>query len=128
MSDEHAYELRAVLIDIASLYLICSCGWELNLGRVTDMETLNKACVEHDPRMFPWNVPMNECPNAPHRGPEGPNEDMAQCGFCWAPTYALRPWGETFGEHLPDCSLPVWHESYCQPGGSGHPPARSVRG
>jgi len=68
------------------------------------------------------------CPKGPHRPPEGPNEDLAQCAECWSPTYAMRPEGETYGEHLPDCSLPLRHESYCQPGGSGHPPAVKVRG
>jgi hypothetical protein len=44
------------------------------------------------------------------------------------PTHSKRPAGETFGDHLPDCSLPVDHESYCQPGGSGHQTAETVRG
>lgn len=64
----------------------------------------------------------------PHRGPQGPNEDIGQCSYCGMPNRTLRAAGETFGEHLPDCSLPIDHESYCVPGGSGHPTARLVRG
>lgn len=82
----------------------------------------------------PWgtaNVPdytRDTCPHAPHRAPEGPNEDVGQCPWCWSLSWELRPEGQTFGHHLSDCSLPVRHESYCQPGGSGHPPAETVRG
>ncbi len=65
---------------------------------------------------------------APHRAPQGPNEDLAVCTKCWKPTYRLRPKGETFGNHIPDCSLPNRHESYCKPGGKGHPPAKVIRG
>jgi hypothetical protein len=72
--------------------------------------------------------PGSECLDAPHRGPQGPNEDIAQCPRCWSPTYSLRPAGETFGNHLPDCSLPLRHESFCEPGGDGHPEAAKVRG
>lgn len=68
------------------------------------------------------------CPEGPHRGPEGPNEDLVQCPRCWSISWALRPEGETFGHHLPDCSLPLRHEGYCVGGGSGHPPAAKVRG
>jgi hypothetical protein len=70
----------------------------------------------------------SECPRGPHRGPEGPNEDLSQCLLCWSPSYSMRAWGETYGEHLPDCSLPIWHESYCEPGGHGHPKAPKIRG
>lgn len=70
----------------------------------------------------------DNCPRGPHRGPEGPNEDITMCPGCGSPTFVLRPWGETFGNHLSDCSLPVWHESYCVGGGTGYPPARLVRG
>lgn len=73
-------------------------------------------------------VKDGECPLGPHRPPQGPNEDIGVCGTCWSPTWRLRPEGETYGVHLPDCSLPVRHESYCQPGGSGHPPAAKIRG
>lgn len=69
-----------------------------------------------------------KCKRGPHRGPQGPNEDLAQCPFCASPSYSMRPVGETFGDHLPDCSLPYWHESYCVGGGSGHPASRVVRG
>ena len=68
------------------------------------------------------------CPDAPHRGPQGPNEDLSQCWMCHLPSWRMRPWGETIGYHLDDCSLPIWHESYCQPGGNGHPPAPKIRG
>lgn len=68
------------------------------------------------------------CPDAPHRGPEGPNEDIGQCWTCGSLSFNMRPPGETFGEHLDDCSLPERHERACQPGGSGHPPSRKIRG
>lgn len=69
-----------------------------------------------------------QCRRGPHRGPEGPNEDLAQCGACLSPSWRMRPWGETFGLHDADCSLPIWHESYCVGGGNGHPAAPVVRG
>lgn len=68
------------------------------------------------------------CPRGLHRGPEGPNEDLSQCHLCFGISYRMRPWGETFGLHADDCSLPIWHESYCKGGGSGHPPAPVIRG
>lgn len=79
---------------------------------------------------LPWGqmyVP-EECPHGPHRGPQGPNEDLAQCYFCYSPSRTMRPWGETYGRHTEDCSLPIWHESFCEPGGSGHPEAPNLRG
>lgn len=69
-----------------------------------------------------------ECPDGPHRGPQGPNEDLSQCPVCWLPSHAMRPEGETYGEHLPDCRLPIRHPSFCEPGGTGHPPAATIRG
>lgn len=72
--------------------------------------------------------PSIPCPRGPHRIPQGPNEDIAQCPVCLAPDYVLRPPGETFGEHLPDCSLPERHEGRCVGGGNGHPRAPLVRG
>lgn len=77
---------------------------------------------------FPRTHLATNCPRRPHRGPEGPNEDLSQCPLCWTISWQFRPVGETFGEHLPDCSLPYWHESFCEPGGNGHPPARKIRG
>lgn len=62
-----------------------------------------------------------------HRYPEGPNEDVGVCE-CGRVTWELRPEGQTFGYHLPDCSLPLRHVSYCRPGGDGHPPAPLIRG
>lgn len=73
-------------------------------------------------------VNPDDCPHGPHRGPEGPNEDLDQCTVCWSLSHCMRPEGETYGHHLPDCSLPVRHESHCRPGGSGHPPAPLIRG
>lgn len=70
----------------------------------------------------------DQCPEQPHREPQGPNEDIAQCGRCGAPTWSLRPDGEEFGGHLPDCSLPRRHTGYCTPGGNGHPEPRVRRG
>lgn len=69
----------------------------------------------------------NECSNI-HRGPEGPNEDIAVCNYCGLLTFSMRPKGETFGDHFPDCSLPRDHQSYCEGGGKGHPRAESIRG
>lgn len=63
-----------------------------------------------------------------HRPPQGPNEDLAVCGSCGSLTYAMRPPNETYGLHLPDCSLPMGHESFCEPGGAGHPRAEVIRG
>jgi hypothetical protein len=63
-----------------------------------------------------------------HRGPEGPNEDLSQCFWCGSVSYAMRPWGETMGWHADDCSLPIWHEGHCAPGGNGHPAAPTIRG
>lgn len=65
-----------------------------------------------------------------HRGPEGPNEDLAQCPVCWMPTSSMRPESESFGWHKPDCSLPLRHEGFCQPGGLGHtrPDGVKIRG
>lgn len=62
-----------------------------------------------------------------HRGPEGPNEDIGMCE-CGRMTWELRPEGQTYGKHLADCSLPPRHQSYCKPGGEGHPEAPVIRG
>jgi hypothetical protein len=69
-----------------------------------------------------------DCPNAPHRGPQGPNEDISSCWLCAGPSWALRPEGETFGRHAPDCSLAERHPGYCVGGGTGHPDAEVIRG
>lgn len=71
---------------------------------------------------------MKPCPMGPHRGPEGPNEDVACCHLCGSVDYELRPVDETYGHHLPDCRLPRRHHSYCEPGGAGHSPAPIIRG
>lgn len=78
--------------------------------------------------LFPFYGTPSACPGAPHRGPQGPNEDIAQCAGCGWVSYSKRPPNETFGHHLADCSLPVGHESYCKPGGNGHPDADVIRG
>ncbi|AMS02708.1 hypothetical protein BJD55_gp058 [Gordonia phage Yvonnetastic] len=78
-------------------------------------------------RPLNW-YPISNCPKGPHRGPQGPNEDVSVCDVCWMMSYSMRPEGETFGWHIADCSLPVDHESYCVGGGDGHPPARKIRG
>lgn len=31
-----------------------------------------------------------DCPNGPHRAPEGPEEVLAMCYLCWSPTWAPR--------------------------------------
>ena len=70
-----------------------------------------------------------ECPNKEnHRGPQGPNEDIATCRLCNSFSFAMRPEGETFGNHLADCSLPIGHQSFCVGGGAGHPPSRLIKG
>lgn len=69
-----------------------------------------------------------QCPDGPHRGPQGPNEDLGQCSQCWSPSYAMRPTDEQIGLHADDCALPISHESYCVGGGSGHAPLPVVRG
>lgn len=71
----------------------------------------------------PW-----DCPDGPHRGPEGPNEDIGQCAKCWSMSHVMRPEGETFGHHRSDCSLPIRHGGECIGGGTGHPAAPKVRG
>jgi len=78
--------------------------------------------------VFPGFLNPAECPDAPHRPPEGPNEDVSQCPRCLSLSWEFRPEGETYGWHAPDCSLEERHPSYCQPGGAGHPPAARVRG
>lgn len=45
-----------------------------------------------------------------------------------APPDLIVEWLNDDGTHLPDCSLPPRHESFCQPGGAGHPAAPQVRG
>lgn len=85
---------------------------------------------EDDP--LPADPPAQNQPacTREHRLPQGPNEDITQCSEsgCWLPTFMLRPEGETYGWHRSDCCLPVRHESYCRPGGQGHPPAPVIRG
>lgn len=90
-----------------------------------DVDDANRSALAW---LWPYWDRLDECPGAPHRGPQGPNEDLGQCGQCGMPSWSLRNPGETFGEHLPDCSLPLRHESFCQPGGAGHPPSWKVRG
>ena len=70
----------------------------------------------------------SQCPGGPHRGPEGPNEDIAMCFACGSPSWSLRPENEQIGLHAADCSLPRRHEGYCVGGGDGHPPTEVVRG
>lgn len=74
-------------------------------------------------------VPFAECPDRDdHRRPEGPNEDMGLCRWCRAHTYEMRPDGETYGDHWPDCSLERRHKGKCVGGGEGHPQAEKIRG
>lgn len=68
------------------------------------------------------------CFGVGHRGPQGPNEDLDICTRCGRPTWRKRRPNETYGLHIPDCSLPIDHESHCEPGGEGHPPAEIIRG
>jgi hypothetical protein len=80
--------------------------------------------------IFPpgWPLDPDQCPDGPHRGPQGPNEDLAQCFSCLMPSWMLRPEGQEYGRHLADCSLPRRHESWCVGGGDGHPDAPVQRG
>lgn len=75
-----------------------------------------------------WEYSWVECPDRPHRPPEGPCEDISVCYKCGVPSYVMRPEGETYYVHDDDCCLPERHESYCQPGGTGHPIAPVIRG
>ena len=75
-----------------------------------------------------WPYRGKVCPDGPHRGPEGPNEDMGQCGKCGGFSFSMRPEGETFGRHWSDCSLPNRHQGECVGGGAGHPDAPKIRG
>lgn len=75
-----------------------------------------------------WPYLGKTCPGEPHRGPEGPNEDIGQCSKCGGLSFSMRPEGETFGRHWPDCSLPNRHEGECVGGGTGHPDAPKIRG
>lgn len=86
------------------------------------------ASIEPDPDTWKYRNNPGECPDQPHRGPQGPNEDLAQCIKCMRISWSKRPAGQTFGLHSADCSLPADHESYCVGGGIGHEPATIVRG
>lgn len=79
---------------------------------------------------YPLAFLTPDCERTPeqHRGPQGPNEGVFWCYKHNLPDHSMRPLDETFGEHLDDCSLPIDHESYCVPGGAGHPPATKIRG
>lgn len=75
-----------------------------------------------------WEYSWDTCPKAPHRPPEGPNEDISVCGYCGNVSWEMRPEGETFGLHATDCSLHERHIGYCLPDGVGHPRAKEIRG
>lgn len=60
------------------------------------------------------------CAGLPRRLPEGPCEDVGQCQKCRRLMPVLRPDGECYGHHAPDCSLPERHYGICVGGGSGH--------
>lgn len=85
------------------------------------------ARVRDLPPALPFAHP-DECPDGPHRGPQGPCEDLSQCPRCLVPSWAMRPAGEEIGLHADDCSLPRPHKGYCVGGGTGHAPADVVRG
>ncbi len=75
-----------------------------------------------------WPYRGKVCPDGPHRGPAGPNEDIGQCDKCGSGSFSMRPEGETFGRHWSDCSLPNRHQGECIGGGAGHPDAPKIRG
>lgn len=124
--DPHGYcHRRAVLAR-----LVEAVGWMDRPDELTKEEAARYAAWARlrapvPPEGLKVEIPLT-C--GPHRGPEGPNEDLSMCRTCGSPTYALLPDGETYGDHLPDCSLPRRHESYCQPGGAGHQAAPKIRG
>lgn len=68
---------------------------------------------------IPDPINPSEC-TEDHPDLAGPNMDIGQCARCWMPMGAMRPDGESYGWHLDDCSLPMRHAGYCEPGGSGH--------
>jgi hypothetical protein len=81
------------------------------------------------PEILTLIIKGSDCHDHVHRDPQGPNEDTG--GWCVKanrPMFAIRPAGETFGHHIEDCSLPIDHLSYCVGGGTGHPPAKLIRG
>ena len=96
--------------------------------RVTECQRSICDCFETPVGAIAIEVAAGVRQCGPHRSPQGPNEDLAQCSTCWAPTFVMRPENEQFGLHADDCSLPRRHEGYCQPGGSGHPVPAIVRG
>lgn len=65
-----------------------------------------------------------------HLDVAGPNMDIGQCSGCGMPCGVRRPWGESFGWHAADCSLPIQHIGYCAHGGEGHeiPEGWKIRG
>lgn len=73
-------------------------------------------------------VDPEKCSQGPHRGPQGPNEDIGQCPECLSMSYAMRPSNEQIGLHIDDCSLDLRHPSFCVGGGEGHAPVEIVRG
>lgn len=75
-----------------------------------------------------WQYNWVDCPDAPHRPPQGPNEDICVCYRCGSGSWEKRPKGETFGLHADDCSLHENHIDYCLPGGVGHARASKIRG
>lgn len=98
--------------------------------REEDWDWDNGPDLDPDEPHFLFNPlpPGTPCPDGPHRFPQGPNEDVAVCMKCGSPSWGMRPEGEEFGGHAPDCSLPRRHESYCKPGGNGHPAPEVMRG
>lgn len=73
------------------------------------------------------SVSPTTCKYGPHRGPQGPNEDLAQCFRCGAVSHRMRAWGDTFGAHSIDCGLPIWHGDYCSRANVPHVTSALVR-
>lgn len=73
-------------------------------------------------------ITAENCPYGPHRGPQGPNEDLAQCFHCGTISHRMRPWGDTFCGHLDECGLPIWHASLCAPAELPHPTSTAALG
>ncbi|MCE3550713.1 hypothetical protein LWC33_04490 [Pseudonocardia sp. RS11V-5] len=57
---------------------------------------------EDEPMRWP-PIPAGECPHGPHRGPQGPDEDLSQCPQCWSASWTFRAEGDSSGEYLPYC-------------------------
>lgn len=71
-------------------------------------------------KLFDWyEYAPEDCPED-HLDVAGPNMDVGMCSRCGWPCGVRRPYGESFGWHADDCSLPLTHLGHCGHGGKGH--------